>query len=72
MVPLPIAGGHQRANAEMLAAAGAAVVMEDAETGEFVYRTRIDDTRIIAPAIDAGGVLLGYATSGRLVAMRPK
>ena len=32
LVPLPIAGGHQRANAEMLAAAGAAVVMEDAET----------------------------------------
>ena len=44
----------------------------DAETGEFVYRAQIDDTRIIAPAIDAGGVLLGYATSGRLVAMRPK
>lgn len=31
LVPLPIAGGHQRANAEVLEAAGAAVVMEDAD-----------------------------------------
>lgn len=34
LVPLPMAGAHQRANAEMLAQAGAAVVMEDAEASE--------------------------------------
>ena len=32
LVPLPMAGGHQLANARVLAAAGAAVVVEDAAT----------------------------------------
>jgi UDP-N-acetylglucosamine--N-acetylmuramyl-(pentapeptide) pyrophosphoryl-undecaprenol N-acetylglucosamine transferase len=31
LVPLPIAGGHQQHNAEALAAAGAAVILDDAE-----------------------------------------
>ncbi|MGE0486642.1 MAG: outer membrane protein assembly factor BamB [Gammaproteobacteria bacterium] len=43
----------------------------DAASGEIVYREQIDDTRIIAPPIDAGQVLLGYSSSGRLVAMQP-
>ena len=32
LVPLPMAGGHQLANARMLEAVGAAVVVEDAAT----------------------------------------
>ena len=44
----------------------------DAATGAIVYRARIDKNRIIAPPIDAGDVLLGYCSSGRVVALRPK
>ena len=44
----------------------------NASDGEIVYRQEIDDERIIAPAIDAGDMLLGYSTSGRLMALRPK
>ncbi|MCP5200714.1 MAG: outer membrane protein assembly factor BamB [Gammaproteobacteria bacterium] len=44
----------------------------DAATGDIVYREQIDDSRIIAPPIDAGEVLLGYSSSGRLVAMQPR
>jgi len=34
LVPLPAAGGHQRRNAEVLADAGAAVILEDAEVAQ--------------------------------------
>ena len=44
----------------------------DAATGEFEYRTQVAEERIIAPAINAGDVLLSYSTSGHLVAMRPQ
>ncbi|MEQ8234139.1 MAG: outer membrane protein assembly factor BamB, partial [Gammaproteobacteria bacterium] len=44
----------------------------DADSGDLVYRARIDKTRILAPAIAAGDVLLGYASSGRLVALAPQ
>jgi outer membrane protein assembly factor BamB len=42
----------------------------DAKSGDFVFRERIDKTRIITPAISAGDLLLSYSSSGRLVAMR--
>ncbi len=43
----------------------------DAATGEFEYRERVTKDRIIAPAINAGSILLIYSTTGQLVAMRP-
>jgi len=43
----------------------------DAASGEFEYRERVTKERIIAPAINAGGILLVYSTTGQLVAMRP-
>ena len=43
----------------------------DAATGEFEYRERVTKDRVIAPAINAGGILLLYSTTGQLVAMRP-
>lgn len=42
----------------------------DAKNGEFEYRERVTKDRIIAPAIDAGGMLLVYSSTGQLVAMR--
>lgn len=44
----------------------------NAENGEFEYRTQIDEMRIIAPPINAGGQLLTYNAEGFLVSMRPK
>jgi len=43
----------------------------DARTGKFEYREQLTDDRIIAPAIDAGGILLSYSSNGLVVAMRP-
>ena len=42
----------------------------DAKNGEFEYRDRVTKDRIIAPAIDAGSMLLVYSSTGQLVAMR--
>ena len=42
----------------------------DAKNGEFEYRERVTKDRIIAPAIDAGSMLLVYSSTGQLVAMR--
>ena len=42
----------------------------DAGTGDFALRVQIDKERIIAPAINAGKVLLSYSAGGRLQAMR--
>ena len=44
----------------------------DAETGDFEYRERVTKENIIAPALNAGGILLVYSTTGQLVAMRPQ
>ncbi len=44
----------------------------DAANGEFEYREQIEEMRIIAPAINAGGVVLSYNAEGYLVAMRPQ
>ncbi|CAN0292060.1 unnamed protein product [Phaeothamnion confervicola] len=44
----------------------------DAETGDFEYRERVTKENIIAPALNAGGILLVYSTTGQLVAMRPE
>ena len=44
----------------------------DAETGDFEYRERVTKESIIAPALNAGGILLVYSTTGQLVAMRPQ
>lgn len=41
-------------------------------TGRFVNRTRVDDERILAPAIGAGEILLGFSSSGRLSAFSAK
>lgn len=43
----------------------------NAETGEFEYREQVTKDRIIAPAIDAGSLLLVYSSTGQLVALRP-
>ena len=43
----------------------------DAATGEFEYRSQITKEPIIAPAIQAGGIVLFSSTTGQLVAMRP-
>lgn len=42
----------------------------DASTGDFAFRVKIDRSRIISPAIDAGIVVLSYSSTGRLKAMR--
>jgi outer membrane protein assembly factor BamB len=42
----------------------------DASTGDFAFRAKIDEDRIISPAITAGNVLLSYSSAGRLLAMR--
>ena len=42
----------------------------DAANGDFALRVKIDKERIIAPAINAGNVLLSYSAKGRLKAMR--
>jgi outer membrane protein assembly factor BamB len=42
----------------------------DAKSGDFLAREQLDDIRIITPAISAGEVLLSYASSGRLAALR--
>mgnify|MGYP003329179599 CR=1 FL=1 len=42
----------------------------DASTGDFAFRVKIDGSRIISPAIDAGIVVLSYSSTGRLKAMR--
>ena len=43
----------------------------DAATGDFESRQQVTKDRIIAPAINAGSVLLSYSSTGQLVAMRP-
>jgi outer membrane protein assembly factor BamB len=43
----------------------------DAATGEFESRLQVTKDRIIAPAINADGILLSYSSTGQLVAMRP-
>ena len=44
----------------------------DARTGEFEYRERVTKDRIIAPAINAGSMLLSYSSTGQLFALRPR
>lgn len=43
----------------------------DRETGDFVYRTRLDDTRILVPAKAVDDVLIAFSSSGVLAAYRP-
>jgi outer membrane protein assembly factor BamB len=40
--------------------------------GEFVQRIRVDDERIIVPAIPNGDTLISYSTSGLLTALHPE
>jgi outer membrane protein assembly factor BamB len=42
------------------------------DDGKFVARTQVDDSRIIAPPFQSGGVLYAYSSSGILSAFRPK
>ena len=42
-----------------------------ASSGDFEYREQLSKDRIIAPAINAGSVLLSYTATGQLVALRP-
>lgn len=44
----------------------------NAATGDFEFREQVTKDRIIGPAINAGGVLLVYSTTGQLVALRPQ
>ena len=43
----------------------------DRETGDFVYRTRLDDTRILVPAKTIDDILVAFSSSGVLAAYRP-
>lgn len=44
----------------------------DAANGEFEFRSQLEEMRIIAPAINAGGLVLSYNAEGYLAAMRPQ
>lgn len=41
------------------------------ETGDFVYRTRLDDERILVPCRTVGDILLAFSSSGVLAAYKP-
>jgi outer membrane protein assembly factor BamB len=42
----------------------------DRETGEFAYRTRLDDERILVPCRAVGDILFAFSSSGVLAAYR--
>jgi len=42
------------------------------ETGELVYRTRLDDSRILVPCRTLGDILLAFSSSGVLAAFKPE
>ena len=44
----------------------------NAQTGEFVYKSRLDKSRIIARSLRAADSLISYSSNGRVVAMRLK
>ncbi len=43
----------------------------DRETGDFVFRTRLDDARILVPGKTVDDIMLAFSSSGVLAAYRP-
>lgn len=44
----------------------------DSQTGDFVYKSRLDKSRIIAKSINTNDSVISYSSNGRVVAMRVK
>jgi outer membrane protein assembly factor BamB len=44
----------------------------DSQTGNFVHKTRLDKSRILAQSLKSNNSLISYSSSGRVIAMRLK